>query len=425
MRKLRTTSLDTATARAKLDVRGKPHWVVIARGISLGYRRNKHGAGTWSVRATDGHGAEWTDKIATADDFEPANEATVLDYDQAVEAARRIARQRPGDTADSGTDQPVSVGEALNRYETYLTTVGGDPCNAKRARYHIGALASKLVAMLTVRDLQDWRDGLLAKGRKPATVNRTRNCLRAALTYAARRDPRIRNQNVWQDTELFESLPDATEARNVVLADGDVVRLVDGCYQRNAKLGIFADTMSVTGSRPSQIARLLVEDLKDADTATPFLNMPRAAKGHKNKRAVKKLERVQVPITTQLAAILKAEAAGRSASARLLTRDDGQAWDGITHASNNYRRDIGTVVESLGLTSEDGEVTLYALRHSNITRMLLANVPVTTVAKLHDTSVREIERHYASKLANHSDAIARAALFRSAPAAANVIPLAS
>src|SRR5437660_397434 len=39
--------------------------------IALGYRRNA-GAGTWTVRVADG-GAEWTEKIALADDFEGAS----------------------------------------------------------------------------------------------------------------------------------------------------------------------------------------------------------------------------------------------------------------------------------------------------------------------------------------------------------------
>jgi integrase len=245
------------------------------------------------------------------------------------------------------------------------------------------------------------------------------------LTFAAKRDPRITNQHVWQDTDVFESLPAATEARNVILTDADVGRLVAGLYARGADVGLFADAMAVTGARPSQLARLLVEDIKAADTPTPYLDMPRSAKGHKHKRASKAHERVQVPITRDLAAALRVAAAGRPASARLLIRADGRAWDADGDAASKYRRDVIEVVEALALTSDDGEVTLYALRHSNIARMLLRGVPVTSVAKLHDTSVREIERHYASKLANHSDAVARAALFRPAPVGANVIPLVS
>ena len=38
------------------------------------------------------------------------------------------------------------------------------------------------------------------------------------------------------------------------------------------------------------------------------------------------------------------------------------------------------------------EITIYALRHSNIVRQLLAGVPVRVVAVNHDTRIRMIER---------------------------------
>jgi hypothetical protein len=70
-------------------------------------------------------------------------------------------------------------------------------------------------------------------------------------------------------------------------------------------------------------------------------------------------------------------------------------------------------------------VTIYALRHSSITRQLLAGVPTRLVAALHDTSIKMIEHTYNRHIADHSDTIARRALLDlSAPAGANVVPLA-
>src|SRR5207245_1569385 len=65
----RSSKLESATARRKLANRKKPYFATIAPGIALGYRRNQ-GAGTWSVRATDGHGTDWIKRIALADDQE-------------------------------------------------------------------------------------------------------------------------------------------------------------------------------------------------------------------------------------------------------------------------------------------------------------------------------------------------------------------
>ena len=56
------------------------------------------------------------------------------------------------------------------------------------------------------------------------------------------------------------------------------------------------------------------------------------------------------------------------------------------------------------------DVTIYALRHSNIVRQVLAGVPVRVVAVNHDTSVRMIERTYSRHIGDHADALTRAAL---------------
>lgn len=70
-------------------------------------------------------------------------------------------------------------------------------------------------------------------------------------------------------------------------------------------------------------------------------------------------------------------------------------------------------------------MTIYALRHSSITRQLIANVPIRIVAALHDTSVAHIEATYSACIADHSDALSRRTLIdTSQPAADNVVPLA-
>jgi len=53
---------------------------------------------------------------------------------------------------------------------------------------------------------------------------------------------------------------------------------------------------------------------------------------------------------------------------------------------------------------------MYALRHSNIVRQLLGDVPIRVVAVNHDTSVTMIERTYSRYIGDHADALARRAL---------------
>ena len=99
-RRLHNSQLETATARRRLALRKKPYWFTISPGIALGYRRNQ-GAGTWSVRVTDGHGADWIKRLALADDHEDADGTHILTYWQAQTRARAVARggNRPFDDA--------------------------------------------------------------------------------------------------------------------------------------------------------------------------------------------------------------------------------------------------------------------------------------------------------------------------------------
>ena len=81
------------------------------------------------------------------------------------------------------------------------------------------------------------------------------------------------------------------------------------------------------------------------------------------------------------------------------------------------------VVTTIGL--DPAEVTMYALRHSSIVRMLLQNIPIRLVASLHNTSVNMIERTYSKYITEHSDDISRKALLsESAPAGDNVVSIA-
>jgi integrase len=268
------------------------------------------------------------------------------------------------------------------------------------------------VALLDSKELRKWRDGLLDKGLQPSSVVRYCKSLRAALNLAASQDKRIQNAEAWEAG--LESLPDATVARNVILGDRDVSRFVAASYAHDAKLGLFVDVLAVTGARPSQAARLLVEDLHGG--AKPRLTMPRSAKGGSKNRAARKHERISVPITPALASKLKQAAKGRPGDAPLLLQGNGLPWSG----SDDYREAVAGVVTALKL---DARATLYALRHSSIVRALLRGLPIRLVAASHDTSVQQVETTYSKYITDHSDDISRAALLHHEPVADNVVAL--
>jgi len=413
--KPRKIALETPTARAKLTPRKPSYFVRIAPHIALGYRRNASGFGAWSVRFADGSASGWLKKFGTADDLEPADNKHVFNYDQALVQARKLARgEANADTATSATGfAPNTLGEALDAYEADLKARGGSIYNASGPRGNLAPqLLAKPVALLDAKELRKWRDGLLDKNLQPSSVVRYCKSLRTALNLAASHDKRIQNADAWEAG--LETLPDATVARNVILGDRDVSRLVAASYAHDAKLGLYVDVLATTGARPSQAARLLVEDLHGG--AKPRLTMPKSAKGGSKNRAARKRERLSLPITPALAAKLKQAAKGRPDDAPLLLQDNGLSWGG----SDDYREDIAGIVKALKL---DAKATLYALRHSSIVRALLRGLPIRLVAASHDTSVQQVETTYSKYITDHSDDISRAALLHHEPIADNVVAL--
>jgi integrase len=412
-RRVSFAALESRSARLRLKIRRRPYsGPSLARGIALMYRRNKTN-GSWVLKASDGHGAYWTKAFALADDFEDADAKSVLTFYQAQDQAKKLAR------GDGGTDgAPINVDGALKTYRRDLEAREANPYNADWPRLHLtSVLLSKPVALLTNAELKNWRDGLLGT-MAPPTINRLCRCLCAALEQAAQSDKRIQNRDAWETG--LAGLPNAQEARNVVLSDDKVLAFVAAAYALDNQLGLLTDTLAITGARPSQAVRLRVEDLHD-HPLRPKLMMPKSAKGGGRNRSAKKIERYSVPITRALALRLKAAAKGRAGEAPLLLQSGGRPWD--NNPGQNYHRQVDNVVTAIGL--DPAEVTMYCLRHSSIVRMLLRNVPIRLVGAVHDTSVAMIEKHYSRYITEGSiDDITRAGLpSEPAPAADNVVAL--
>jgi integrase len=416
MPKIRNSGFETATARLKKDPQGKPYWLMIDRGVALGYRRNVMGPGTWSVRGTVGHD-QWIKAIGKADDYEAANGRDVLGYYEALDQARAVARQRAGGEAGPA-ERPATLGEAIDAYKDDLAMRGGDAKNANRLRPHLPpVLLARPVMLLNPKELSEWRAGLIKKGMTKATINRTLNCIKAACELAKRLDPRITSDQAWKVG--LGILPNANRARDVILDDDMVRKLVAAAYALEHSFGVLVETAAVTGARLSQIARIEVRDLQ-ADKM--ILSVPKSDKG--KKRGVKVHERVGVPITRKLAETLRREAAGREAGDLLVQREKINAWrrapswtSGGSHAQLPRFR---TIAEQCGL--DPRRYTFTALRHSSIVRHLLRNVPIRLVASNHDTSVSVIEHNYSRYISGHGQDLVRGAL-EAMEGTSNVVPM--
>src|SRR6516164_3207416 len=389
-------NLQTPTGRARLAPRGKPYKVRLLPGVHLGYRAAQSGTGAWVVIASKGDGTYWTDAFAHADDKQSADGQKVLSYEQAALRARALAR---GD-ANAAADRPATISEAIAAYETDLSGRSRNPYNARLVRTHLPPnLAAQPLSLVTSKQLRGWRDALIKDGMLPATVNRVLKPAHAAFNLSAKLDPRVAaNREAWRTG--LEMLPNTVTARDAVLTDKQVMAVVAAAYDVSAAFGLYVQVHAEVGARSSQLARCTVGDLH-----RDKLMVPASHKGRGGGRG----GHVGVPLTPGLLARLKAAAAGRPASAPLLTRADGAAWQPRVA---DHRDPFERAARAAGLPKG---TTIYALRHSSIARALLRGLPVKIVADWHDTSVGQIEAHYGRFIKHHYDELVRGALLDTTP----------
>jgi integrase len=376
-------TIETKTARLRLEVRWKPYWMPLSGGISLGYRRTD-GVGTWSMRRADGKGGNSIKRIAAADDVKRADGRDTMSFAQAREAALRLGR---GDKEGEIAPVVVTLADAVEAYRVDLVARKGRVDNVTRLLHNLpSGMLRRPVGLLDVEELRKWRNG---RKMAAASVNRLATILKAVLNLAATKDAGL-SKRTWEIA--LSAIPEAESANNVVLSEATVVRLVHAARDQGPAFGMLVEVLAVTGCRYSQVARCQVRDL-----VGERLMVPSSAKGTK-----KRVTRVPVPIPDTLVAALRS---GRSGGDPLLVKDSGQPW-----AKSDHARPFRRAVEAIG---EDPEVvSSYALRHTHITSQLLAGLPVQLVAKLHDTSASQIERHYAATIASGSDEVVRASMLR-------------
>ena len=149
--------------------------------------------------------------------------------------------------------------------------------------------------------------------------------------------------------------------------------------------------------------------------------MSKAAKGGSRKRVEKKPQRFSVPITTELAAKLKAAAKGRADHAPLLLQSDGSPWGDNPGAELSSLRQRRSSLPSGSILPR----TMYSLRHSSIVRHVIEKRagPVGGGAAQHiDQDDRKALFEY---ITEHSDDISRHALLQhEPPSGENVVALA-
>jgi integrase len=393
-----TMNLETKTARAKLIARKKPYFVRVGgAGVNLGYRRTVSGVGSWLARWSDGAEGNNQKVIAKADDAEAANGRDILSYVQAADMVRRLVRT--GNTEEQ-PQRVVTVKDVVDAYAGGRSTKE----NVDRLKLHVlPQLGKRPVGALTADDLRGWQNRL-TKTLAAASINRVGAVFKAALNRHADNDPTI-SRHAWEVG--LAALGEAEQADNIVITDAQVRAVVAAAREQSTEFGLLCEVLALTGARYSQAARCRVRDLV-GDT----LMIPSSAKGQKRRAT-----RVPVPISAALADKLRVAATAREAKPDdvLLVKPSGEAW-----AKSDHFRLWNRARDAAGLSAE---ASIYCLRHTSISRAILAGKPLVLICRLHDTSPAMVMRNYAAEIAQLADAEARKGMLDIDQPNAEVIPL--
>ena len=292
-RSIRSSQLETRTSRLKLadtlEAVRRARRARRAAWLQAQRRRAAPGA----CIAADGKGGSWMKGFADADDHEDANGETIMDFWQAQERARVLARGEGGNDART-TPHPSrcrrhwTITRPISRPATPTpkTRRALTPHDRRPAQQAGGAAHGARAAAMARRPRQ--------KARPRIGQPRRRQCSapRSISPPAPTRASPAHGRGMWAS----EALRDAVESRNVILTDETIRQIIAAAYADTAEFGLLVETAATTGARPIQLARLEVGDVQ-RDRTDPRLMMPSSRKG----RAAKKITRRPVPIPENLA----------------------------------------------------------------------------------------------------------------------------
>jgi integrase len=393
----RHADLGSREARRRLKTRAEPYWLVIERGLSLGYRKSDEG-GSWAVRRYDSaRRRHFEHGIATADDFRDADGREVLDFSQAQRKALADAKH----DAMRASGQLYTVQDAVADYMAHLRA---HRKTAKDTEFKLNAyvspeLASKRVVDLVPADFDSWLSWALKRRRKAknatrlkrevaahdtklemtpveqadrqrrrkSTVNRVMTALKACLNHAYA-SGKVPSREAWARFKKFRSVD---SARLRWLSIEEAKRLQNAC---SATFRPLVRAALLTGCRAGELLALRASDF-DPRSKTLLIADSKSGKPRR------------VPLTDQGAALFDGLTAGIAHEAPVFVRGDGSSW---------YR--VAVIREMRAACAGGGispPATFHTLRHTYASHLVQEGVPLLFVASaLGHGDTRMVEKHY-------------------------------
>lgn len=359
--------------RLKPLPKGEPHWQRLRPGCYLGFAPSaKSGEGTWHVRAYDPEKRGYRRKSLGA--FADVSGSGKF-------AAAKIEAERFTDVIETGGHREAKLETVADACHAYAES---RPEAAQRFKRYVydDPVAKIRLDRLRRRHLREWRERLektpaqvsrskqgekRSRERAPSTINRDMVVLRAALAKVLPTGAPS-TEAAWQ--EALKPIRNANGRRTLYLDKEQRRALVNHV---EAEAAPFVRALCLLPLRPGALAALSVGDF---DRRTKELSIGKEKNG--------KPRRIKLP--DPAAELFATQADDKLPAAPLFMRANGARWN-----KDSWKVPIAAAVGAAGL---DGGATAYTLRHSAITDLVQAGLPLLTIAQISGTSAEMIERHY-------------------------------
>ena len=353
----------------------EPHWQRLRQGCYLGFRPSKKGkTGTWFARAYDPDNSRYSRKplgeygLLSGHDVFTQAKIDAENWAEMVESGGVRARElvTVADACEAYLkEKPGSIAEGVFRRHVYSDPIAKVKLDKLR-RHHLRSWRKRLEqapALITRNKDGEQR----TKARAKSTVNRDMVPLRAALGQVLKSGA-PNTDAAWQ--EALRPFKGADKRRELYLDRAERIRIIDAsCGEAQP----FIKSLCLLPLRPGALAGLTVRDF---DKRTRTLTIGQDKNGNPR----------QMTMPPAIADFFAVQVKGKLPAAPIFARVGGDAWN-----KDAWKFPVKDAVKAAGLP---GAVSAYTLRHSVITDLIRAHLPILTVAQLSGTSVAMIERHY-------------------------------
>ena len=361
--------------KLKPRVGDEPHWQRLRQCCYLGFRPSKKGKrGTWFARVYNS-------------DTKRNSRKSLGDYGKLeghdVFKQAKADAELWADTVESGGERASDMVTVKDACEAYAKE---KPCPIQdgilRRHVYPDAIAKMKLDRLRRHHLRAWRKRLeqapamvtrnkngakLWKERAKSTVNRDMVPLRAALGQVLKQGA-PNTDAAWQ--EALRPFKGADKRRELYLDKTERKRLIDA-IRDDARP--FVQGLCMLPLRPGALAGLTARDF---DKRTRTLTIGKDKNGNPR----------QMTVPPVIADFFAEQSKDKLPAAPIFARTGGELWN-----KDAWKYPIKEAVNAAGLP---GAASAYTLRHSVITDLIRAGLPILTVAQLSGTSVAMIEKHY-------------------------------